>query len=221
MQPTYLPWVGYFDLIKNCDLFVFLDDVQFSKRSWQQRNKILNNQNITTLTVPVLTKNKFYQKINEAKINNKENWKKKHLSSIIFNYSRHKYFKEFFELYQKNIIKDHEILSKLNISLIKTITGYLNINCNFILSSNLGLNKKKEDKIIEILKITNAKEYISTPGSVDYLGDGENIIKCGFKFRYRNYKIKEYNQKNLKNFVPYLSIIDLIFNHGKNSIFFV
>jgi hypothetical protein len=221
MQPTYLPWIGYFDLIKICDLFVFLDDVQFSKRSWQQRNKILNNENISTLTVPVFTKNRFHQKINETKINNIENWKKKHLSSIIFNYAKHEYFKEFFELYQKELIKDYEILSKLNISLIKTITNYLNINCNFELSSNFGLHKNKEDKIIEILKITNAKEYISAPGAIDYLGDGKNIIKCGFKFKYRNYKIKEYSQKNLKNFIPNLSIIDLIFNHGKNSIFFI
>jgi hypothetical protein len=221
MQPTYIPWVGFFDLIKKSDTFIFLDDVQFNKRSWQQRNKILNNKNIITLTVPVFSKNKFYQNINKTKINNEDDWKIKHLSSISFNYAKHNYFDEFFEIYKNTLLKKYEFISELNISLIKAITNYLNINCTFVYSSSLDINQKKENKIIEILKKTAATEYISPSGSISYLGDGEKILKLGFKFKYQDYIIREYSQKNCKNFIPYLSIIDLIFNHGKDSILFI
>lgn len=221
MQPTYLPWVGYFDLIKNSDLFVILDDVQFNKRSWQQRNKILNNCNITTLTVPVYSKNKYHQKINETKINYEEKWKQKHLSSIIFNYSKHEYFNEFFETYRNILDLNFKLISELNISLIKSITKYLNINCNFELSSKFKINSTKENKIIEILQKTKATEYISPAGSFEYLEDGKNIIKSGFKFKYQNYKIKKYTQKNQSEFIPNLSIIDMIFNCGKKSLLYI
>ena len=76
MQPTYLPWVGYFNLINKSEYFVFLDDVQFDKRSWQQRNKIIINSNQRYLTVPVLSKNKYLQKLSEVKIDNSEKWQK-------------------------------------------------------------------------------------------------------------------------------------------------
>jgi hypothetical protein len=221
MQPTYIPWVGYFNLIKNSDIFIFLDDVQFSKRSWQQRNKILNDKNIITLTVPVFSKNKFLQNINQTRINNCDNWKKKHLSSIRFNYAKHNYFEEFYELYKNTLLKNYEFLSELNISLIKTITNYLNINCTFENSSRLNINQTKENKIIGILEKLSATEYISPSGSIAYLGDGEKILQSGFEFKYQNYKIKEYSQKNCKSFTPNLSIIDMIFNHGKDTILFI
>ena len=75
MQPTFMPWTGYFHMIKNSDLFIFLDDVQFNKRSWQQRNKFLQLQKEIYLTVPVNSKGKFNQKINNVKINMNRNGK--------------------------------------------------------------------------------------------------------------------------------------------------
>ena len=82
MQPTFLPWLGYFSLIKKVDKFIFLDSVQFNKRSWQQRNKIKNNTKSMYLTVPVLSKNKFDQKISETKIDRNSKYIENHLEPL-------------------------------------------------------------------------------------------------------------------------------------------
>ena len=97
MQPTYLPWAGYFELIDNCDLFIFFDDVQFVKKSWQQRNKIKTPKGELLLTVPVLTKGKRGQLIKDVHINNDLSWRSKHLVSIESNYQRAPFYKEHIE----------------------------------------------------------------------------------------------------------------------------
>ena len=91
-QPTFLPWQGYFALISHVDEVVFLDDVQFEKRSWQQRNKIKFLEKEIILTVPVISKNKFHQRINEVNIDSKASYIRKHKASILQNYSKAKYF---------------------------------------------------------------------------------------------------------------------------------
>ena len=122
MQPTYLPWSGYFGLFNCVDFFVFLDSVQFDKRSWQQRNYIRDNSDKILLSIPVLSKGQFHQKINQVKINNDLNWKKKHLNSIFHSYSKSKFFNEFFpelskiyneEVSNQNLMKMSQFLENL------------------------------------------------------------------------------------------------------------
>ena len=86
MQPTYLPWLGYFELIENCDIFVYLDDVQYVKKSYHSRNKIKTKNGELLLSVPIITKRRFSQKINETCINNEINWSRKHFKTIDINY---------------------------------------------------------------------------------------------------------------------------------------
>lgn len=96
MQPGYLPWLGFFELMYNCDIFVLLDDVQYTKKDWRSRNRIRTKGGWIWLTVPVFTKNKRFQFINEVKINYFEDWGRKHLESIKINYSRTRYFNIYF-----------------------------------------------------------------------------------------------------------------------------
>lgn len=217
MQPTYLPWIGYFKMMQLSDLFILLDDVQFDKRSFQQRNQILVNKRKKFLTVPVLSKGKFDQNIKDVEIDNKSKWYIDHLKTIQMNYSKHKNFYEFFDMIEKIYLNRHTKLIDLNYDIISVIKNYLNIKTKIELSSKYDVNKKKEFKIIEILKKVGASEYLSPVGSKAYIGDGKIFKDNNILLNYFLYNCKEYEQKNTEEFISHLSILDIIFNLGEKS----
>ena len=217
MQPIFLPWVGYFKMIKNSDLFIFLDDVQFEKKSYQRRNKILVSKKEKLITVPVITKNKFTQNINEVLIDNTRNWRYDLIETLRHNYSKHEFFQENMLYIKKVINKDHDKLVDLDLELIKSISNYLSINTKFELSSNFKINEKKEKKLITLLKKVGAKEYITPLRSKDYIGEGKIFSDNGINLTYFEYQCKKYNQKKSDKFISHLSIIDLLFNKGKQA----
>jgi hypothetical protein len=217
-QPTFLPWQGYFALIDHVDTFVFLDTVQFVKRSWVQRNKIKINDNEHWLSIPIKSKNKRYQIIKETKIDFDHLDKKKIIKSIYNNYKKAKNFEIYFEMISKIIMECGESISDLNETLVKKISEALNLKTKFIKSSEL--NCYNDHKNIELLKHIclelSAKEYISTVGAKIYMGEKLNFDNTNIKIKFFDYKTIRYNQLG-KVFVPYLSIIDLLFNEGENS----
>ena len=214
MQPTYLPWMGYFDLIDQSNIFVFLDDVQFEKQSWQQRNKIKTPHGMIWLTVPVLQN--LGQKINEVKINNNSNWKEKHWKSIKYNYSNSSHFNEHFEFFEYIYGTNWGCLADLNMTLIEKSSRILGLDTKFIFSSELNVGGKKTDRLINILNETGADEYISTPGSKSYIEvdkfNKENIMLYWNEFNHQTYT------QLYGDFMPYLSVIDLLFNCGDKSL---
>jgi hypothetical protein len=218
MQPTFMPWLGYFSIIKSSDIFVFLDDVQFEKRSWQQRNKILINKKEGYLTIPAISKNRFNQKINEVTVDNDQQWKIKHIKTLKNNYSKHEYFDETFSLINAIYQNNYEKLVDLNVNLIKSILNFLSIETKIIFSSQFNLSSSKENRILELCKIIKAKKYISPVGAKIYLKDGEIFNKNNIELEYIDYQYKVYKQKKIEKFVPRLSIIDAMFNLGKETI---
>ena len=220
MQPTYLPWIGYFQLISKVDVFIFLDDVQFDKRSWQQRNIINNKGKKLYLTVPILSKGKFHQKINETVISDEQNWKKKHLSSIKNIYSKSNFFEEIYSNIQNIFDKDIRLISELNIQLIKSFVNYLGIKTKFINSSKIKTSGEKEFKIINILRELKSNHYISPPGSVSYISK-DNFLKNQIKLEFIDYKLDNYYYPYNNFYLENMSIIDLLFYRGKKSINFI
>ena len=217
MQPTFMPWAGYFHMIKNSDLFIFLDDVQFNKRSWQQRNKFLQLQNEIYLTVPVNSKGKFNQKINDVKINYEQEWKDKHLKVFEYNYKKHPFFNEVFNLITTAYNKDFNELYKLNIFLIDLVKEYLSIKVETKLSSQFNITSTKGDRIIDLLKANGATKYLSPNGSKDYLNEGKIFKENNIELKYLDYKCLPYRQLNNKKFISHLSIMDAIFNLGTET----
>ena len=218
-QPTYLPWSGYFDLIDRSEKFVFLDDVQFDSRSWQQRNRIISNKNYLLLTIPVIKKGKSDQNINEVMIK-ETNFYDGHLKSIEFNYSKTKYFDDYFNrienIYKK--ISSNQSLVNLNIELIKLFSNILGLNIQFLKSSDLKTKGKRSEKLINICEFLKYDNYLINPGALNYLdNDKEIFINKGINVYLQNYEQKPYTQKT-DNFLPNASIIDLIFNEGPNSL---
>ena len=131
-QPTFLPWQGYFALIDYVDVFVFLDSVQFVKRSWIQRNKIKNNDKEQWITIPVKSKNKRFQAIKDTKIDFDHLDKKKIVNSIYNNYKKSKNFEIYFEVINKIILECDENISNLNETFIKKFSNSLGLKTKFI-----------------------------------------------------------------------------------------
>ena len=218
-QPTFLPWIGYFDLISDADVVVFLDDVQFEKRSWQQRNSIVTKNGLEWISIPIKVKGKRNQLIKDAHINSNEINFEKIKKKIKQNYIKSKYFsiyqEEFFNIFYSGL--KNGSLASLNLSLIFWILKVLKINKKIYLSSELNSKNKSTQKIIDICKIFKIDNYLSTAGSESYLKKDIDIIKNNkINIFFHNYMHPEYVQC-FKPFFEYASIIDLLFNEGSDS----
>ena len=217
-QPTYLPWPGYFSLIYESKKFIFLDDVQLNSRSWQQRNRILNNDKINYLTVPIRKKGQREQLINKSLIEDKTIFEK-HLEIIRHCYSKCNYFKEYFSQFEKIFLecKKFKYISDINIFLIRNICEILKLESNFDLSSKIKSNGKKTDKLVSICEVIQENKYLTNEGAMVYLNnDLDKFKKKNISLYKLNIKQFEYNQRSTF-FKENLSIIDVIFNEGPNS----
>lgn len=215
MQPGYLPWLGFFELIYNCDLFVLLDDVQYTRKDWRNRNRIRTKDGWLWLTVPVLTKNKQNQLINEAKINYSINWRRKHLKAIEINYHKAKYFKTYFPELEKKYSYDFEYLLDLNIEIINWISKALNIKTPIIKSSFLKTEGKREDKIINICKKLDARELYDSKAASSFF-DLDKFQENNIKIIFQEYYHPIYKQL-YEPFIHSMSVIDLLFQYGPKS----
>lgn len=216
LQPTYIPWIPFFERIYLSDIFVILDDVDFSKNSNHNRNLIRSNSNKLMLTVPIHQKSR--QLIKDVKIDNSKNWKKKHWFSIKQNYQKSSFFNEIENELETIYSKNWIYLSELNIEIIKLILGYLKINKEIFISSEIKVEGTANEKLINLCKYFKATRFIVKPETDNYhpkiLFEKNNI---DFKF-YSN-KIRVYNQES-RFFLPGLSIIDYMANNGNSLTIF-
>jgi len=217
-QPTFLPWQGYFALIDYVDEFIFLDHVQFIKRSWMQRNKIKSNNEELLIRIPVETKGKRYQMLRDVKINLNHYDCNKIIKTLYINYSKSKFFNKYFSQIKEIFLTEQNYLCNLNVALIKLIAAQIGIKTKFLNSQNL-IEKKLEkiDLLSYLLEKRKAKEYISTIGSKVYLQNIEKFPNTDINILYYEYNHKRYNQQK-KNFISFLSIVDLLFNEGPDTL---
>ena len=218
MQPTYNPWIGYFDLIDQVDIFVFLDNVQINKRSWQRKNRIKTPNGELFLTIPV--KGSSREIIKNVIINDEYPWRRKHLKAIEINYKKAPYFREVFPFIEEILNFKTQYLAEFNMNFIKKVSEMLGIKTEFIKASNLEpLQGKKDILLSEICKKVGCGVYISPQGSAVYLEankPGGAIVENGIELYYHNYEHPEYPQL-YPPFLPYMGIIDLLFNVGFNE----
>lgn len=218
MQPTYLPWLGYFNLIESVDNFVFFDDVKLLKRSWHVRNKIIEKYETEKyLTIPVFFENKNLSIIKDAKVDDSQKWRKKHLSSIKFNYKKHEFFDQIFPLLEKNISSKNSFLIDITVPIIIDISNLLGLRSNFMFSSDIDYFGKNQESLISICKYLNTSNYISPIGSKDYILNDNEFKLASINLKWHEYNHPVYPQKNNCNFISHLSIIDALFNLGING----
>ena len=214
-QPDYIPWLGYFYKMYLSDVFVFLDDSQFQKNYLNNRNKIKTPQGWTYLTIPVERKDGLSTNINETRSIDEKNWKEKHLKTLETNYKKCPYFDEVFPEIKEIIIKKYNNIAELNEALIIHIAKKFGILPKTVVaSSTLNIKSSKEQRVLDICKMFDAKEYLSGNGAKDYQKE-EDFTKEGIKLIYINYKPIKYNQR-FGEFIEGLSVLDYIFNYGYN-----
>jgi hypothetical protein len=215
-QPAYLPWLGYFHRINISDVFVFFDSVQFEKNSMVNRNKVKTSQGDVMLTVPVKLKDHLHKEIREIEIADQK-WRERHWKTIEINYKKSKYWNEYSPRLKKIYEKEYKNISDLCYDQLKLFLELLNIKTKIIKSSELkNIDSKKEQLIIDMCSGLGAEIYVSGVMGKDYI-DNENFHKRGIKLYYQSYKHSEYNQL-WGEFKPCMSIIDLLFNEGSNSL---
>ncbi|MFZ2709007.1 MAG: WbqC family protein [Leptotrichiaceae bacterium] len=217
MQPYFFPYIGYWQLINAVDKYVIYDDVNYIKGGWINRNRILINDKPSFINLKMngSSPNKL---IKEIHVSNDNRWKNKLLKSIELSYRKAPFFEMSFPIIEEIINHDEVNLSLYLENLIKRIAEYLEMNTEFVLSSNIEKDNslKGQDKVIEICKSLGAKEYYNAIGGVE-LYSAENFNSYGIELRFLRTEYIEYKQfKN--DFSPYLSIIDVMMFNSKEEI---
>lgn len=216
-QPQSFPWLGFFAKIYVSDVFILLDNVQFKKNEFQNRNKIKLNGEARWLTVPV--KYKFGQLINEVAINNQEKWKKKHLKTLQNFYCKCDYFDQYFPEIHRLYQEEYSLLIDFNIKIILWALEQLKITTKVVIASDLTdhfTSVSATEKLIQLIKKASCQTYLSGAGGKNYLNvtqmnqEGINVI-------YQHFQHPEYNQQG-NHFIPCLSFLDLLFNEGPKSL---
>lgn len=213
MQPTFLPWLGYFSLIENTDVFVFLDNVQFEARSWQQRNRIKVNKSVSWLTIPVSLPFGRSTRIDQALINTEHFSGSKICKTITQSYGGKKGFDFISDNIFKIFLDPPRNISGFNIKLINEIAKALRIETPLKLSSEMNVTGKKADLLLDICKNLNATTYVSTVGSAVYLASYSGFSNSGINVEYQNFDHPIYPQGE-SEFISHLSVIDVICNIG-------
>lgn len=214
-QPQYLPWMGYFHKMVTADAFCLLDNVQYKKNEWQNRNRIKTTDGWQWLTVPVSFQ--FPEKICDVKINSNAHWKKKHIQAINTNYRKTPYFEEIMGMLKS--VFDHEwvLLSDLNRTLIQLLREYLGIGERpLLVASDLeSLSDEPTLRLIDICKYFGADTYLSGPDGPKYM-DMDAFNRNGIKVVVQEFQHPQYPQC-FGAFQSHMSIIDLLFNCGPKS----
>ena len=217
LQPNYIPWKGVFDLINKVDVFVFYDDVQYTKKDWRNRNKIKTKNGDIWITVPVVTKGHQEQLIVDTHIDVSSNWQHKHYKTIRSNYAKAKYFDKFHYILEEIYLNNYWTrISDLNIFSTKLIAEALNINTRWVKSSDLQVDGSKDgERAIKICKQLECDYFINGPASKEFLNE-ELFIKNDIELVYMDYSYKEYEQL-YKPFSHNVSVLDVLFNCGENA----
>lgn len=218
-QPQYLPWLGYFDKADKADIFILLDNVQFKKNDWQNRNKIKTSQGEQWLTVPII--HNFGQRINDVAINNNVDWRDDHLKAIKLNYAKAKYYDKYIKFFESVYSREWNYLVELNVFLVKELIELLGITTKIILSSEYNVTEDSTQRLVELCKEVGADMYISGKDGKNYM-DFTKFAKNNIKIIEQDYRHPVYKQlwhdKDDAKFISNLSVIDLLFNHGDESL---
>ncbi|MDF1590721.1 MAG: WbqC family protein [Desulfobacterales bacterium] len=213
-QPQYLPWLGYFDKVLKTDTFCYLDNVQFKKNEWQNRNRIKTSQGWQWLTVPV--EYRFPQKINEVTVNNTADWGKKHLQAMISNYGKAPFFEENIDFFRDAYGKTWTSLSDLNIHMTEYIRKKLGMGDKpTVLASQLKLSDDPTGRLIDICVTLGADTYLAGRDGAKYM-DLEQFKVKGLKVITQDFQHPRYPQR-FGAFESNLSVVDLLFNCGPQS----
>lgn len=222
LQPSYVPWRGYFDQIRRADLFVFYDDIQYDKHGWRNRNQIKTLHGKQWLTIPVHSSGATEGlSIKDVKIDWSKPWPRKHHNALNTSYSRSPYYHRYIQLLERFFERHDLLLADFTIDLTIALAREMGIlGTRFLRSSDLpGIQGQKSDRVVQILKAVGATHYISGPSARDYI-EMDLFDEAGITLEYMNYAYPEYPQL-YPPYDPYVSILDLLFMTGDQALAFI
>lgn len=215
-QPGYLPWHGLFHRLALSDIHIFFDSTQFEKNGFNNRVKVKTAQGAAWLTVPILVKGKFGNNpIREAQINNTVGWQQAHWKTLTYNYSRAPFFRDHAPFFESFYSRRWLTLGDLNIAAIEYLARALGIQCRFVQASSLSVEGTKADLVLNLCRAVGGSVYVSGVNGRDYL-HREAFRGAGIDLRFQAYKEPRYRQL-YGDFEPFMSVVDLLFNHGEES----
>ena len=209
-QPDYIPYLGYFYKIYQSEVFVFLDDVQFSNDNMHHWNRVKTPQGECRLKIPV--EYKFGDNINEVRSKDELKWKQKHLKTLEMNYSRADFFKELFPQYKELLLREYANLAAMNLAIIRFLCNGFGLKPELVSASDLNITSAKEDKVIDICLALGGTTYISGNGARAYQVDEHFKSKC-IQLKYTDFHPFGYKQL-WGEFIPNLSVLDYVLNCG-------
>lgn len=220
LQSNYIPWKGYFDIIASVDEFILYDDMQYTRRDWRNRNQIKTPQGVQWLTVPVLVKGKYHQKIRDTEIDGQE-WAAAHWKALTQNYGRARYFDQIATWLELLYLTDsYTHVSQLNRRFIEAICQYMGIKTVISNSWDYVLLDGKTERLADLCRQAGAGEYLSGPSAKDYI-DESVFNEHGINVQWADYAgYPEYPQL-WGEFTHGVSILDLLFNCGENAVDFM
>jgi hypothetical protein len=216
-QPEHLPWLGFFDKMRQADIFVLLDTTQFAKDDFQNRNRIKTRKGPIWLTVPVLKKGRSEQLIIDVKICNDRNWRNRCWSLIYQNYKDAPYFAEYKQFLEELYARKWSKLVQLNTTIIRYLAEQLGLKTKLVMASELEVYERGSTNVnLAICRLLRADEYLSGKYGKQYL-DETQFVEHGIKVRYQDFQHPVYPQP-WGDFLSHMSIIDLLFNCGDASL---
>jgi len=218
LQPSYIPWRGYFDQIRRADLFIFYDDIQYDKHGWRNRNQIKTHQGKQWLTIPVNSKGVTQGiPIKDVPIDWSKPWAKSHLKTLTISYAKAPYFKQYQPLLESMFERKDELLADFTIATSIILARELGFSATrFMRSSELeNIDGQKTDRVINVLKQAGATHYLCGPSASSYM-EPEKFHAAGITFEYMKYGYPEYPQLH-PPYDSFVSILDLLFNTGPDS----
>jgi hypothetical protein len=215
-QPNLYPYGGFFAKAACVDEFIIVDTVQYVKKEYHNRNKIkFSDGTAKWLSIPVKNAGRYKQLIKDTEIDNSKDWRNSHLRTFELNYKKTPFFAEIFPLLEKLLSHEHSMLATYNIAFIREVFEYLKINVRLSIASGLNIYGTSTELIFNVCKAVNASVYVHGIHSLDYV-DFKYLAENGVQSKIQYFIPPVYTQIN-GAFIPNLSIIDVLFNCGKES----
>jgi hypothetical protein len=216
LQPSYLPWRGFFDLIRRADVFVHYDDVQYDKHGWRNRNRVKTSGGTKWLTIPVHAAGNVDTGLPINEVRMSRGWARKHLATIQQSYRKAPCYAEVAPIVEEILADPPELLAELTIAATERLAAALGITgTRFVRSSQLGLTGSRVDRLLAILQHVGATHYISGPSARAYL-DATAFAQAKIGLEYIVYDYPEYEQLH-PPYEPQVSVLDLMFMKGPSA----
>jgi hypothetical protein len=218
LQPSYIPWRGYFEQILRADLFVFYDDVQYDKRGWRNRNQIKTPTGKQWLTIPVHSRGAQTEHvlINQIHIAWDDPWNENHWKALQLSYAKAPYFRQYAPLLEEFYNRHDQYLADFTVDLTIALAREMGItHTRFLRASSLKVEGARTERLIAVLKEVGADHYISGPSAQSYIEE-EKFEQAGIDLEYMEYKYLAYPQL-YPPYEPNVSILDLLFMTGTDA----